>query len=88
MMKRILFFLSSLVLLIFMSACGDDGNNGGKPDVIDGSQAWSLVTFQRLSDGSFYYHDGQVLMMRFCKIMSSGMGGNLLKQMRSAMMVG
>ena len=42
-----------------MSACGDDGNNGGKPDVIDGSQAWSLVTFQRLSDGSFYYHDGQ-----------------------------
>ena len=58
-MKRILFFLSSLVLLIFMSACGDDDNNGGKPDVINGSQSWSLVTFQRLSDGSFYYHDGQ-----------------------------
>ncbi len=58
-MKRILFFLSSLVLLIFMSACGGDDNNGGKPDVINGSQSWSLVTFQRLSDGSFYYHDGQ-----------------------------
>lgn len=58
-MKRISFLICTLMLLSLMSACGDDDNNGRKPDVIDGSQSWSLVIFQRLSDGSFYYHDGQ-----------------------------
>lgn len=58
-MKKFSFFICCLMLLGLITACSDDDNNEDKPDVINGSQDWSAVTFQKLADGSFYYHNSQ-----------------------------